>query len=180
MVWKNWGRWGTLSPPQFFDIDRVQTPLFVSPTSHSCQLRDPRQTGHKKKCLYPLFRALPWFRVKAPSGQLGLGSSPASGQLTAVLTLTLGVTLGVSCFHSVLSKLQALQAGDCPGGTDTAVSQPGAYLNKQHQGWEAPENPRRQEWLSPNVICPQPPEAYASVSCRWSSSPTLSVSEAKL
>lgn len=86
----------------------------------------------------------------------------------------------LSPFHSMLSKLQALQAGDCPGGTDTAVSQPGAYLNKQHQGWEAPENPRRQEWLSPNVICPQPPEAYASVSCRWSSSPTLSVSEAKL
>lgn len=98
MVWKNWGRWGTLSPPQFFNINRVQTPLFVSATSHSCQLRDPRQTGHKKKCLYPLFRALPWFRVKAPSGQLGLGSSPASGQLTAVLTLTLGITLGVSCF----------------------------------------------------------------------------------
>lgn len=73
MVWENWGRWGTLSLTQFFDIDRVQKPLFVSATSHSCQLRDLRQTEHKKKCLRPLFRALPWLGVKALFGQLGLG-----------------------------------------------------------------------------------------------------------
>lgn len=105
------------------------------------------------------------FGVKASFGQLGLGSSPASD--SGVDAHPRGHPQGpmlLSPFHSMLSKLQALQAGGCPGGTDTAVSQPGTFLNKGHQGWEAPEDPGCQEWLSPNVICS--PEAYVSVSRR--------------